>query len=82
MLGINKNQYDENIKNPPSDDSYPMISILFAKNNQVSVNALSLTILDLINKDQIKCDVDLDDSFLRVSAFNQQTLKCSGWFCP
>ena len=63
MLGINKNQYDENIKNPPSDDSYPMISILFAKNNQVSVNALSLTILDLINKDQIKCDVDLDDSY-------------------
>ncbi len=53
MLGLNKNQYGEAIKNIPSDDSYPMISILFTKNG-VSVNALSLTILDLINKDQIK----------------------------
>ena len=34
MFGINsKNQYDESIKNPPSDDSYPMLSILFSKNN-------------------------------------------------
>ena len=25
VLGLNsKNQYDENIKNPPSDDSYPI----------------------------------------------------------
>ena len=64
MLGLNnKNQYDENIKNPPSDDSYPMISILFSKNNKISVNELSLTILDLINKGQIKCDIDLDDSY-------------------
>ena len=53
MLCLNKNQYGEAIKNIPSDDSYPMISILFTKNG-VSVNALSLTILDLINKDQIK----------------------------
>ena len=62
MLGLNNNKYDENIKNPPSDDSYPMVSILFSKNNGIGVNALSLTILDLINKDQIKCDIDLDDS--------------------
>lgn len=62
MLGFGKDQYDENIKNPPSDDSYPMVSILFTKNS-IGVNALSLTILDLINKDQIKCDIDLDDSY-------------------
>jgi hypothetical protein len=62
MLGFGKNQYDENVKNPPSDDSYHMMSILFTK-NKIGVNALSLTILDLINKDQIKCDIDLDDSF-------------------
>ena len=54
MLGLNKNQYDENIKNPPSNDSYPMISILFSKNDGIGVNALSLTILDLINNNQIK----------------------------
>ena len=64
MLGLNnKNQSNENIKNPPSDDSYPMVSILFAKNKENGVNALSLTILDLINKGQIKCDMDLDDSY-------------------
>ena len=63
MLGLNKDQYDENIKNPPSDDSYPMISTLFAKNNGIGVNALSLTVLDLINEGQIKCDIDLDESY-------------------
>jgi hypothetical protein len=64
MFGFNnKNQFDENIRNIPSNDSYPMISILYSKNNNVSVNALSLTILDLINKDQIKCDLDLYDSY-------------------
>ncbi|MBQ6098390.1 MAG: DUF2207 domain-containing protein [Methanobrevibacter sp.] len=64
MLGLNnKNQVDETIKNPPCDDSYPMTSILFSKNKGVGVNALSLTILDLINKDQIKCAIDLDDSY-------------------
>lgn len=64
VLGLkSKNLYDENIKNPPSDDSYPIVSILFAKNNKLGVNALSLTILDLIDKDQIKCDIDLEDSY-------------------
>lgn len=63
MLGFNKNQYDETIKNPPSDDSCPMVSILFANNNKIGVGALSLTILDLINKNQIKCDIDLADSY-------------------
>lgn len=63
MLGLNKGQYDETIKNPPSEDSYPMISILFSKNNNVEVNALSLTILDLINKGQIKCEIDLENSY-------------------
>ena len=64
MLGLgNKNQADETIKNPPSDDSYPMISILFSKNNKIGVSALSLTILDLIDKGQVKCDIDLEDSY-------------------
>lgn len=62
MLGLNNNQYDENVKNPPSEDSYPMVSILFSNDNNIGVKALSLTVLDLINKDQIKCDIDLDES--------------------
>ncbi len=63
MLGLNNKNYDENIKNPPSDESYPMISIVYAKDNRIEVNALSLAILDLINKDQIKCDIDWEDSY-------------------
>ena len=64
MLGLgNKNQVDETIKNPPSDDSYSMTSILFSKNNKIGVSALSLTILDLIEKGQIKCDIDLENPY-------------------
>lgn len=64
MLGlIKKNQKNENIKNPPSDDSYSMIPILYSRNKEISINTLSLTILDLINKNQIKCDIDLNESY-------------------
>jgi hypothetical protein len=64
MLSWNgKNQENEKIKNPPSNDSYSMIPTLFAKNNEIGIKTLSLTILDLINKDQIKCDIDLNDSY-------------------
>lgn len=64
MLGFSsKTQVNENIRNPPSDDSYPMIYILFGKNKSIGVNVLSLTILDLINKGQIKCDIDFDESY-------------------
>lgn len=64
MFGLKKkNQENENIKNPPSDDSYPMIPMLFSKNKAVGINALSLTVLDLIDKGQIKCDIDLNESY-------------------
>ena len=63
MLGINNHKFDESIRNVPSDDSYPMVSALFSKNKLIGVNALSLTVLDLINKGQIKCDIELDDSY-------------------
>ncbi|WP_298522775.1 DUF2207 family protein [uncultured Methanobrevibacter sp.] len=63
MLGLNKTQYDESVKNAPNNDSYQMISTLFANNNKIGVNALSLTVLNLINKGQIKCDIDMDDSY-------------------
>jgi hypothetical protein len=58
-----KIQSPEGITNPPSDDSYSMIPILFSKNPELGINTLSLSILDLINKDQIKCEIDLDDSY-------------------
>ena len=64
MLGLSNNNHEnEKIKNPPSDDSYSIINAVYAKNNEISVESLSLTILDLINADQIKCDMDLDDSY-------------------
>ena len=47
----------------PIVDSYPMVSILFAKNKEMGVHSLSLTILGLINNDQIRCDIDLDESY-------------------
>ena len=65
MFGFNnkKEEVDETIKNPPSDDSYSMIPILFTKSNDITIKTLSLTILDLINQNQIKCDIDLNDSY-------------------
>ena len=63
MLSLNNNPNDDNIKNIPGDDSYPMVSILFAKNKEVGVNSLSLTILDLIRNYQIRCDIDLENSY-------------------
>lgn len=54
MFGLSsKNQENENIRNPPTDDSYPVVALLFSKNDGIGVNALSLTVLDLINKGQI-----------------------------
>ena len=64
MFGLNKKSpVTDEIRNPPSDDSYSMIPVLFEKNNEIGIRSLSLSILDLINKDQIKCDIDLADSY-------------------
>ena len=62
----NHNIENENIKNPPSADSYPIITTLFANkrfnNHNIDVSSLSLTILDLMNKNQIKCEIDWNKS--------------------
>ena len=64
MLGLkNKNLDNENIKNPPGDDSYPMIATVFAKNTEISVKTLSLTILELIDEGQIRCEISRDESY-------------------
>ena len=59
----NKIQPTGEIINPPSDDSYSMIPVLFSKNSEIGIRTLSISILELINRDQIKCDIDLDDSY-------------------
>ena len=57
---------NETIKNPPSNDAYPIVSTLFVdkrfNKHEILINSLSLTILDLIKKDQIKCDIDWEKS--------------------
>ena len=63
MFNFNQKEYDESIKNYPSDDSSAIISTIFANNNKIGVDSLSLTILDLIKDDQIKCDIDLTESY-------------------
>ncbi|WP_296783521.1 DUF2207 family protein [uncultured Methanobrevibacter sp.] len=63
MLGINNKKEVLEVRNPPSDDPYSMIATLFTKNNEIGIKTLSLTILDLINQNQIKCDIDLNDSY-------------------
>ena len=67
MLGLNKkNPENENIKNPPSDDSYPIVTTLFKNkrlnNREIDIPCLSLTILNLINENQIKCEISCDGS--------------------
>ena len=75
MLGLNKKHGTEEIINPPSDDSYSMIPILFAKNKEIGINTLSLTILELINQDQIKCDIDLNESYIVGSKLTSEDME-------
>lgn len=57
---------NETIKNPPSNDAYPIVSTLFVdkmfSKHEILINSLSLTILDLIKKDQIKCEISWEKS--------------------
>ncbi|WP_405268190.1 DUF2207 family protein [Methanobrevibacter sp.] len=68
MLGLNKkNAENKNIKNPPSDDSYPIVATLFRNkrlnNREIDIPCLSLTILNLINENQIKCEINYGNSY-------------------
>ena len=68
MLGLSKKDLEnENIKNPPSDDSYPIVATLFKNkrlnNREIDIHCLSLTILHLINENQIKCEISCDNSY-------------------
>ncbi len=57
---------NESIRNPPSDDAYPIVSTLFVNKRfgkrEILVNSLSLTILNLIRQDQIRCEIDWEGS--------------------
>ncbi len=59
---------DETIITPPTDDTYPLVSTLFVKKRfkkfDILVNGLSLTILDLINQGQIKCEINWEKSHI------------------
>lgn len=66
MIGINKNTDNENIKNPPSNDEFPIIATLFSNKRfnkyKITINSLPLTILELIYQNQIKCEINWDKS--------------------
>ena len=61
------NSENPNIKNPPSDDAYPIISSLFINKRfndyEITINSLSLTILELISQNQIRCEITRDESY-------------------
>jgi hypothetical protein len=56
----------ENITQPPSDDAYAVVSTLFTnkrfKDHEIAINSLSLAVIDLISKGQIKCEISHDES--------------------
>lgn len=70
---------DKNIKNPPSNDAYPIVSTLFVNKrfnkHQILINSLSLTILDLIKQGQIKCDIDWEKSHEVGKKLNESDLE-------
>lgn len=70
---------NNNIKLPPSDDAYPIVSTIFenARSNkhEVLVNSLSITILDLIRKNQIKCDIDWSETHEVGKKLTEEDLK-------
>ena len=65
IFGFNSSKIldNEKIKNPPDNAPYVIINAVFTRHHEVTVNALSLTVLDLIRKNQIKCDIGLDESY-------------------
>lgn len=80
MLGMNKkNPENENIKNPPSDDSYPIVATLFKNkrlnNREIDISCLSLTVLDLINENQIKCEINYNDSYKVNGKVNESDME-------
>ena len=69
---------DENIKNPPSDDAFPIVSTLFVNKrfnkHEILVNSLSLTILNLIRQNQIKCEINWENSHTVGKKLNETDL--------
>lgn len=67
------------VRMPPGNDEYPIIAALFSngrfKNHEIAVNALSLTILELICKNQIICEIDFDKSHSIAKKLTQQDLE-------
>ena len=69
-------KHDESIKNPPSDDAYPIINALFnVKSHEIIINSLSLTILKLIKNENIKLEIEWDGSYSVGKNVNEDDLK-------
>lgn len=68
----------ENAKIPPSEDTYPLIATIFIDKHfnkrEISVNSLSLTILELIKDDQIKCDIESQESYTIGKKLNEKDM--------
>ena len=68
----------ENAKLPPSDDAYPLIATIFIDKHfnkrEISVNSLSLTILELIKDEQIKCDIESQESYTIGKKLNEKDM--------
>lgn len=67
MFGMNNQNIDnETIRTPPSDDAFAIVTTLFSNkrfnNHEITVNSLSLTILELIKQNQIKCEINWDET--------------------
>ena len=67
------------LNSPPSDDSYQVVNALFSKgffnDYEMSVNSLSLTVLELIRKGYIKVDIDCDESYSIGKKIKDKDLK-------
>lgn len=71
----NRNLDNENIKNPLNDDEYTIVSALFFNKHEITISSLSLTILDLINKNQIKCDINQEESWTVGKKLSEKDLE-------
>lgn len=67
------------IKNPPSDDAYPIAATLFIKKHfskhEINVNSLSLEILELIKDGQIKCEIGTEESHIIGKKLNEKDME-------
>lgn len=64
---------------PPSNDAYPIIAALFTdkhfSKHEINVNSLSITILELIKNNQIKCEIPKPQSHKIGKKINENDME-------